>query len=243
MTLSKPETKIGTGAAGLNAVLGGGLLRGGTYLVQGEPGTGKTTLALQFLLSGVAEGESALYITLSQTTEWLHKIATSHGWTLDGVDLLNATAIQSATRAGEQVLLHSADHELNELTEIIIEAVDRLRPRRLVLDALSYLRLLAGSALRYRHEMLALQKRFSASEATVMVLDDLVCEHNQTGIHNLVDGVIQLDQRLNRNHANNARRSHPAHASPYRRSQPPRTQRRRSAHSACLAGRTDAPTP
>ncbi len=196
MLTSKPVMKIGTGVAGLDAVLGGGLPRGGTYLVQGEAGTGKTTLALQFLLSGLAEGESALYITLSQTTEWLHKIATSHGWALDGVDLLNATAIQSANGSGEQVLLHSADFELNELTKIIIDAVDRLRPRRLVLDALSYLRLLAGSALRYRHEMLALQKRFSASEATVMVLDDLVTDQSQTGIHNLVDGVIQIDQRL-----------------------------------------------
>lgn len=196
MIKSQPVAKISTGVAGLDAVLNGGLPRGGTYLVQGEAGTGKTTLALQFLLSGVAEGESALYITLSQTTEWLHKIATSHGWALDGVDLLNASAIQSASGSGEQVLLHSADLELNELTNIVIEAVDRLRPRRLVLDALSYLRLLSGSALRYRHEMLALQKRFSASEATVMVLDDLVKDQNQTGIHNLVDGVIQLDQRL-----------------------------------------------
>lgn len=196
MTTFKSVSKISTGVKGLDDVLGGGLPQGGTYLIQGDAGTGKTTLALQFLLSGVAKGESALYITLSQTTDWLHKISASHKWSLDGVELLNASSVQSANAAGEQVLIHSADLELNELTRVILEAVDRVQPRRLVLDALSYLRLLAGSALRYRHEILTLQKHFAAGEATVMVLDDLAVDPSQMGIHNLVDGVIQLDQRL-----------------------------------------------
>src|SRR6476469_1441214 len=169
---------LGTGIAGLDDVLAGGLARGRVFLFEGEPGSGKTTIALQFLRDGADAGEQSLYITLSETEEELREGAASHGWTLSPkitiFELLPPESLLDKDQ--QQSLLYSSDLELGETTKLIFDAVERAKPTRVVLDSLSEIRLLAQSSLRYRRQILALKHYFARHQSTVVMLDDLTGE-------------------------------------------------------------------
>src|SRR4051812_30385015 len=162
-----------TGVPGLDSVLRGGLPRNCLYLVDGNPGVGKTTLALQFLLQGVREKERCLYITLSETKSELDAVARSHGWDLTGIDVIELSAIErSLAGKSQNTMFQSAEVELSHLSKLLIEEVDRIKPQRIVLDSLSEMRLLAQNPLRYRRQILTFKQRFAERSATVLLLDD-----------------------------------------------------------------------
>jgi circadian clock protein KaiC len=184
-----------TGIEGLDDVLGGGLDRGRTFLVEGSPGTGKTTIALQFLLTGAAAGERCLYVTLSETEDELRATATAHGWDLEGVDVFELIPPENLLDEDQQQsLLYSSDLELGETTKRVFEAFERLKPDRVVLDSLSEIRLLAQSSLRYRRQILALKHYFARSDATVVMLDDLTTDVNDKTVHSVAHGVLRLEE-------------------------------------------------
>jgi circadian clock protein KaiC len=187
-----------TGVAGLDDVLAGGLAPGHVFLLEGSPGTGKTTIALSFLMAGAAAGERGLYVTLSETEAELRAGAASHGWTLaENVRVFELAPPESLLDADQQQsLLYSSDLELGETTRGIFEAVERSAPRRLVLDSLSEIRLLAQSSLRYRRQMLALKHYFARHGATVLLLDDLTTDATDKTIHSIAHGVIRLENFL-----------------------------------------------
>ena len=169
------SSKARTGVAGLDDILLGGLTPGHVYLLEGSPGTGKTTIALKFLLEGAKAGEKGLYITLSETEEELRKGAASHGWLLgDGIQVFELVPPENLLNEDhQQSLLYSSDLELGETTKAVFEAIDQAQPVRIVLDSLSEIRLLAQSSLRYRRQILALKQFFAGRHATVLLLDDL----------------------------------------------------------------------
>jgi circadian clock protein KaiC len=182
---------ISTGIPGLDDVLAGGLTQGRLYLVEGTPGTGKTTLALQFLLDGVARGEKALYVTLSESADELRGSAASHGWSLEGIEIHELVGELGLDPDSEQTVLHPSDVELGETVREIIGRVDELKPDRVVFDSLSELRLLAQNPLRYRRQILALKQLFTARGCTVMLLDDATSD---VQLHSIAHGVIVLEQ-------------------------------------------------
>lgn len=189
--------RVSTGNAGLDLVLGGGLPAQRLYLVEGAPGSGKTTLALQFLLEGVRAGERVLYITLSETSEELAVVAASHGWSLDNVDLFELASADSVLGIGrDQSILHSWEMELGGTIELIREEVQRVKPRRIVFDSLSELRLLAQDALRYRRQLLFLKQFFAQIDTTVLLVDDLTggAGIRDNHLHSLCHGVITLER-------------------------------------------------
>jgi circadian clock protein KaiC len=189
------EDKAAFGIAGLDEVTAGGLTRGRLFLLEGSPGTGKTTIATQFLMAGAAAGESSLYITLSETEDELRAGAASHGWSLEGIDLFELVPPESLLDdEQQQSLLYSADLELGETTKRIFQAFERTNPERVVLDSLSEIRLLAQSSLRYRRQILALKHYFARSGATVLMLDDLSAEANDRTMHSVAHGVIRLEE-------------------------------------------------
>lgn len=183
-----------TGTEGLDEVLGGGLPPERLYLVEGTPGAGKTTLALRFLLEGAACGEAGLYITLSETENELQAVAASHGWSLSELDIFELVAEAAFGEDQEQSLLHPSDVELGETVRGVIAQVDALNPRRVVLDSLSELRLLAQNPLRYRRQILALKHYFAKRNCTVLVLDDRSSEPGDLQLHSIAHGVISLEQ-------------------------------------------------
>jgi circadian clock protein KaiC len=188
--------KAATGVAGLDDILVGGLRRGRVYLLEGSPGTGKTTIATQFLLEGAAHGERGLYITLSETEAELRESASSHGWKLaDPIEIFELVPPESLLDdEQQQSLLYSSDLELGETTKRIFEVVERVQPTRIVLDSLSEIRLLAQSSLRYRRQILALKHYFSHHDSTVLMLDDLTTEVNDKTVHSVAHGVIRLEE-------------------------------------------------
>lgn len=188
--------KARTGVAGLDDVLAGGLSRRHVFLLEGSPGTGKTTIALQYLKEGTARGERCLYITLSETEAELRESAASHGLVLDdGIEIFELVPPESLLDADQQQsLLYSSDLELGETTKMIFEAFERIQPQRAVLDSLSEIRLLAQSSLRYRRQILALKHYFSRSGATVLMLDDMTSDASDKTVHSVVHGVIHLEQ-------------------------------------------------
>ncbi len=184
-----------TGTRGLDDVLKGGLERARTFLLEGSPGTGKTTIALQFLVTGAAAGERCLYVTLSETENELRAAATSHGWDLAGVELYELIPPENLLDDDQQQsLLYSSDLELGETTKRIFEAFERVKPDRVVIDSLSEIRLLAQSSLRYRRQILALKHYFARSGATVLMLDDLTTDSNDKTVHSVAHGVIRLEE-------------------------------------------------
>ncbi len=186
-----------TGIAGLDIVLAGGLPRDRLYLVEGTPGTGKTTLALQFLLEGQRLGECGMYVTLSETADELQASAATHGWSLDGLSILELVPEAGLDSEQEQTLLHPAEFELGETTARILERVEQERPARLVIDSLSELRLLAQTPLRYRRQVLALKNRFTSRRCTVLLLDDQTAEPRDLQLHSVAHGVIALELSSN----------------------------------------------
>jgi circadian clock protein KaiC len=183
----------GTGIIGLDAILGGGLPSSRLYLLDGSPGTGKTTLALQFLLAGVARGESGLYVTLSESREELDEVAASHGWTLDGIDVFELPAEDIDATRESYTLFHPAEVELQEVIDRMFGAVERSGARLVVLDSLSEMRLLARDPLRFRRQILALKQFFSERDCTVLLLDDKTAPEGDLQLHSLAHGVIQLE--------------------------------------------------
>ncbi|MEJ7927603.1 ATPase domain-containing protein [Sphingobium sp. AN641] len=185
----------GTGVLGLDDILNGGLTRGRVFLLEGSPGTGKTTIATQFLMQGAAQGEKCLYITLSENIDEMHESARSHGWDLSGVDLFELVPPESLLdEQQQQSLLYSSDLELGETTRRIFEMFDEVKPDRVVLDSLSEIRLLAQSSLRYRRQILALKHFFSRQNTTVLMLDDLTAEVADKTVHSVAHGVIRLEE-------------------------------------------------
>ena len=188
-------SKAALGVPGLDDITAGGLARGRLYLLEGNPGTGKTTIATQFLMNGAAAGEASLYITLSETEDELREGAKSHGWDLAGVDIFELVPPESLLdEEQQQSLLYSSDLELGETTKRIFQAFEAIKPVRVVLDSLSEIRLLAQSSLRYRRQILALKHYFSRSKATVLMLDDLSSESNDRTVHSVAHGVIRLEE-------------------------------------------------
>jgi circadian clock protein KaiC len=182
------------GIEGLDDILGGGLTPSRIYLVEGEPGAGKTTLALQFLLKGHALGEPGLYITLSETEFELRAVAASHGWSLDGLSIHELVNEAGLDPEAEQSILHPSDVELGETTRAIMARVESERPKRVVFDSLSEMRLLAQNPLRYRRQILALKHFFAHRACTVLLLDDQTASGNDVQLHSLAHGVIVLEQ-------------------------------------------------
>ncbi len=194
-TASAPS-KAGVGIPGLDDILLGGLRRNRLFLIEGSPGTGKTTLALQFLIEGARNREKGLYITLSETAEELRETANSHGWSLgDDIDIFELAPPESLLdKRQQQSLLYSSDLELGETTTRIFEAMERSKPQRVVLDSLSEIRLLAQSSLRYRRQILALKHFFSQRDTTVLLLDDMTGETDDKTVHSVAHGVLRMEE-------------------------------------------------
>lgn len=183
------------GDEGLDYVLQGGLPRNAMYLLQGQPGSGKTTLALQFLLAGATQGDKGLYVTLSETREEITRVARSHGWSLEPLALFELSSFQELLEStASQAMFHPAEVELAEVTRPILDEVDRLKPALIVIDSLSEIRLLSGELLRFRRQVLALKQFFTARECTVLLLDDRTADMGSALLESLAHGVITLER-------------------------------------------------
>ncbi|MGE8487947.1 MAG: ATPase domain-containing protein, partial [Paraburkholderia nemoris] len=198
--------RLSSGIEGIDDILGGGLTPHRMYLVEGAPGTGKTTLALQFLLKGVEEGQKGLYITLSETRSELIAVAESHGWDIGGFQILELVSDEGLDPQYDQTVLHPAEVELGETVRNVIQQVDELKPARIVLDSLSELRLLSQNPLRYRRQILALKRYFATRECTVLLLDDNSSEPGDVQLHSIAHGVISLDNLVH-DYGGNRRRA------------------------------------
>ena len=189
-----PPLRISTGIAGMDHVLDGGLPAHHLYLLEGEPGSGKTTIGLQFLRAGAQAGERVLYVTLSESEEELQAVARSHGWSLDGIEIHELGSSIALDMAADQSVLHPSELELGETAESILERVRSVGPDRVVIDSLSELRLLAQDSLRYRRQILALKRFFATRRCTVLMLDDKSSRATGLHVHSISHGVMGLSQ-------------------------------------------------
>jgi circadian clock protein KaiC len=187
------QPRVSTGIAGLDEILGGGLPSNHLYLIDGEPGTGKTTLALQFLLAGAATGARGLYVTLSETRAELTQVAESHGWTLDNVDIFELSAAESGAMDEGYTLFHPAEIELQQTMDAVLSSVEKSGATLVVLDSLSEMRLLARDPLRFRRQILTIKQFFAERECTVLLLDDKTAPEGDLQLHSLAHGVIALE--------------------------------------------------
>ena len=198
--MSEPDPSAGalsaTGIAGLDQILGGGLPPNRLYLIEGDPGAGKTTLALRYLLEGAKHGEAGLYVTLSETKEEIDAVAESHGWTLDPIHVVELVASEDTlTPDSQYTMYHPSETELGETTKRVLEEVERVKPRRVVFDSLSELRLLAQNPLRYRRQILALKQFFAGRKCTVLLLDDRSSDNeSDLQVRSIAHGVLTLEQ-------------------------------------------------
>jgi circadian clock protein KaiC len=194
-TKQNSDSLCPSGIPGVDYILAGGLPRNRIYLLQGEPGTGKTTFALQFLLEGHRLGEKGLYITFSESREELLSVATSHGWDLTGISLLEISAIEQQLKPEAQnTVFHPSEVEMTQVTDLILSEVERERPLRIVLDSVSEMRMLAETPLRYRRQMLNLKQFFTGQKSTVLLLDDLTSSPTDLQVQSVVHGVINLQK-------------------------------------------------
>lgn len=192
---SKAENRVSTGCDGLDKILNGGLPRGRIYLVEGDPGAGKTTLAMQFVREGIGKGESALYITLSESRGDLLHASRSHGLSLEGVEIVELLPDEGDLLPEQQyTVFHPAEVELNDRMQRIVKEIQRVRPDRLVIDALSELRMLAKDPLRYRRQILSLKDFMADQQCTVLLLDDRSSRDPDLQLHSVVHGVISMDK-------------------------------------------------
>lgn len=188
------DTLIATGVDGLDDVLCGGMLPDRLYLIEGDPGAGKTTLALQFLLEGKRRGESSMFATLSESKEELITSAASHGWSLDGIHIVEIMASEeSLTPDARYTMFHPSEVELAETTKTVLAEARRMKPKRLVFDSLSEFRLLAEHPLRYRRQILALKQHFAKQNCTVLFVDDRTGPESDMQLHSIAHGVVSLD--------------------------------------------------
>lgn len=186
--------RIKTGIVGLDDILGGGLPKGHLYLVEGDPGTGKTTLALQFLLEGVRQGESVIYVTLSESRSELEQVAHSHGWSADSLQIYEMVPPQDDLSGEAQyTVFHPSEVELADTITAILEQVDKTKPQRVVFDSLSELRMLARDPLKYRRQILALKRHFAGRNCTVLLLDDRTAEgSHDLQLQSIAHGVVMM---------------------------------------------------
>lgn len=194
-TQDDDSPRISTGSEGLDDILGGGLDPNRMYLYEGSPGSGKTTLALQFLLEGVRKGEQVLYVTLSETKQELELVAKRHGWTLEGIDVFELVSPEASLDPElELTVLHPAEMELSETIRQVFDRVSQTNPTRVIFDSLSEMRLLAQSPLRYRRQVLALNHFFTTRRCTVILIDDQTSESGDLQLHSISHGVVMLEQ-------------------------------------------------
>lgn len=186
---------IASGVDGLDYVLRGGYAKFRSHLIEGRPGSGKTTLGLQFLIAGAVHGEKCLYITLSESKRELLSVANRHGWNLEGIEILELVPPELSLDPSQiQTLVHSSDLELGETVQSALAEMERIKPDRVVFDSLSEIRLLSQGSLRYRRQVLALKSFFLLNNTTVLLLDDLTAEHDDLNLHSISHGVIRMEQ-------------------------------------------------
>jgi len=189
------QQRVSTGIPGLDEVLKGGLTARRLYLVEGDPGAGKTTLALQFLLEGARHGESGLYVSLSETREELEAVAASHGWDIGALGICELTTTEDTLRPDAQyTMFHPSEVELSDTTKAVLDEVERIKPTRVVFDSLSEMRLLAQNPLRYRRQILALKQFFIGRNCTVLLLDNRNAADSDRQLRTIAHGVILLEQ-------------------------------------------------
>lgn len=195
--MTAPLPLAATGVPGLDEILGGGLTPHRLYLVEGMPGSGKTTLAFQFLLEGARLGEPVLYVTLSETEEEIRAVAASHGWSLEGISIREVLPSESSLEPGEQyTVFHPSEVELSLTTQKILDDVGKVKPARIVFDSMSELRLLASNALRYRRQILALKQFFNGRRCTVLLLDDMTSGENDLQVQSIAHGALLLEHTM-----------------------------------------------
>jgi circadian clock protein KaiC len=192
--MTNQNNVAGTGIEGLDYILLGGFPRNHVYLLQGDPGVGKTTLGLQFLLEGARHGEKGLYITLSETRAELEAVARSHHWDMAGVEGYEHRIGEQSLTEDDTTVFYPAEVELGQTVKALLDAVERVQPARVVLDSLSEIRLLAQSTLRYRKQILALKQFFAARNMTVLMLDDRTAEFNDLQLQSVPHGVVELER-------------------------------------------------
>src|SRR5581483_6761487 len=191
---SAPVERFATGVAGLDDILEGGIARNHLYLVEGDPGTGKTTIAMQFLMEGVRCGQRGLYVTLSESKAELLEIADSHGWSLDEIEIFELAPDEAQLRPDAQyTVFNPSEIEMSDTTNAVMAEVERLHPVRVVFDSLSELRLLARDSLRYRRQILGLKQYFSGRKCTVLLLDDRTGEGHDQQLQSIAHGVILME--------------------------------------------------
>jgi circadian clock protein KaiC len=195
MGSQQEESRVRTGVEGLDDILSGGLPAGQMYLLEGTPGTGKTTLAMQFIRAGVLRGENALYITLSESRQELEASARSHGWNAEELNIVEFIPEEASLQPDQQyTVFHPSEVELVSTIHKLLSLIEERRPKRLVIDSLSELRLLAAETMRYRRQLLALKQFFSGKDTTVLLLDDRSAEGSDLQLQSIAHGVIQLSK-------------------------------------------------
>jgi circadian clock protein KaiC len=194
-SINSPSNLLLTGIEGLDHILKGGLVRDRLYLVEGDPGSGKTTLATQFLMEGARQGERSMLITLSESEDEFRASAASHGWSLDGIQIVEIIASEESLQLDSRyTMYHPSEVELGQTVKMVLAEAERAEPARLVFDSMSELRLLAQNPLRYRRQILALKQFFARKQCTVLFIDDKTGDMGDTHLHSIAHGVISMER-------------------------------------------------